>query len=284
MIKLQNALATVLISERGAELRSFCSNEREYIWQADPEVWNSYAPITFPICGTLVNNEYILDEKRYTLSRHGFARGSVFEVESAHDSSATFLLKSSDETRAVYPYEFEFRVIYTLKSKTLTSRVEVKNLSPRTMYFSVGSHEGYFTPEGIEEYDILLSQKESLYTLNLDGAYLDGTSTLFLDDTDVIPLSYDYYKERDTLIFKDIRSKSVTLKKRDKSRALRISFEGYENLLLWTKVGAKLICIEPWNGLPDPKNTDGRLENKLSIQTVKKSETYIREHSIEILE
>ena len=117
MIELKNQISTVLISEMGAELHSFVSGGREYIWQRNPDIWNNSSPILFPVCGSLRDDEIIINGKNYSLPKHGFAKISLFEVEYADDTSVTFLLKSSAETKEVYPYDFEFRVIYTLLGK-----------------------------------------------------------------------------------------------------------------------------------------------------------------------
>ncbi len=283
MIELKNALASVKISEMGAEIQSFKANDKEYIWQKNPDIWNNSCPIMFPVCGSLRDGEIIINGKTYTLPKHGLAKTSLFEVEYADNTTATLLLKSSAETKALYPYDFEFRIIFTLFGKRLSVRNEVKNLTDDDMYFSLGSHEGYATPEGIDEYDVVFPQKETLYSYNLEGPLLDGTKTLFLEDSDTIHLSYDYYDGVDTLIFKDIVSRSATLKKRDGSRAVRVEFDGFFNFMLWTKIGAPFICMEPWNGTPDLVDTDKKIENKLGIQTVSAGQTYVRTHAIEII-
>ena len=283
MIELKNQISTVLISEMGAELHSFVSGGREYIWQRNPDIWNNSSPILFPVCGSLRDDEIIINGKNYSLPKHGFAKISLFEVEYADDTSVTFLLKSSAETKEVYPYDFEFRVIYTLIGKRLSVRNEVTNLTDGDMYFSVGFHEGYATPEGIDEYDVVFPTKETLYSYNLEGPLLDGTKTLFLEDSDTIHLSYEYYDGVDTLIFKDIVSRSAVLKKRDGSRAIRVEFDGFESFMLWTKIGAPYICMEPWNGTPDLVDADKKIENKLGIQKVSAGQTYVRTHSLEII-
>ena len=162
MVTLKNSELTVKVNELGAELRSIVYNNTEYMWEGKPEIWSGTAPIMFPICGGLKEDKYLLKGKEYTLTKHGFAKLSLFEIESVTDESAIFLLKSSEETKASYPFDFEFRVIYTLSGKSLKVDYKVDNKSADTMYFNVGAHEAYATPEGIEDYDVLFVEEQTL--------------------------------------------------------------------------------------------------------------------------
>jgi galactose mutarotase-like enzyme len=67
-------------------------------------------PILFPICGNLPANTYTLNGQSYTLKQHGFARELPWEVvDQATDdrASITLSLTSNDQTRAVYPFDFQ---------------------------------------------------------------------------------------------------------------------------------------------------------------------------------
>lgn len=283
MITIKNDYLTATILKKGAELRSLkTADGKEYIWQADPAVWGSSAPIMFPVCGSLRDDEYTLDGKTYKMSKHGFAKTSLFDVEKKSDSSVTFLLKSSEQTKEVYPFDFEFRVVFSLSEKRLLVRYEVTNLGKENMLFSVGTHEAFSTPEGIEEYDVVFPEKEKLYSYDLKGPLLGNSKTFMGLSEDTIHLKYDLF-DVDTLIFKDIVSRSAILQKRDGERAVRLEFDGFFNFMLWTKKNAEYICMEAWNGTPDPYNTDKNFRKKLGIQKVSPSSTYVRTHTIEVI-
>lgn len=84
------------------------------------------------------------------MPKHGYVRFKTFEVENKTDDSVVFSHKSDDETKESFPFEYGLRVIYTLNGKSLkVVDYSVINLTDNTMYFSIGSHEGYYTPEGI---------------------------------------------------------------------------------------------------------------------------------------
>ena len=103
MVTIKNEILTAKFQERGAELKSLVFNDTEYIWPGDPSVWQSSAPLMFPICGGLVDDEYELDGKRYSLQKHGYARFCIFQVECLGESSVTFLLRSDEESRNTTP-------------------------------------------------------------------------------------------------------------------------------------------------------------------------------------
>ena len=162
MITIKNKYLTASFNNVGAELKSLVCNDTEYIWEGRSEVWTGSCPLLFPICGGLKNDKYVLNGKEYTLQKHGYARFKTFEVENKTETSVVFLHKSDDKTKNCFPFDYELRVIYTLTDKTIKIDYLIKNLSSDTMYFNIGSHEGYYTPEGIEDYDVIFPKNETL--------------------------------------------------------------------------------------------------------------------------
>ena len=283
MVTLKNSELTVKVNELGAELRSIVYNNTEYMWEGKPEIWSGTAPIMFPICGGLKEDKYLLKGKEYTLTKHGFAKLSLFEIESVTDESAIYLLKSSEETKASYPFDFEFRVIYTLSDKSLKVDYKVDNKSADTMYFNVGAHEAYATPEGIEDYDVLFDEEQTLNAQNLYGNILSQTSYPIIKDSKVLPL-YDKYFILDALPFKNIKFKAATLRNRKTGRALRVDFENAPYFLLWHKHGAGYMCLEPWNGIPDVPGSSYDITEKEGITALDSNKTFTFTHTITVVE
>ncbi len=282
MVNLCFGSLSARISEKGAELKSLKKGNDEYLWQGDPQVWGSSSPVLFPVLCTMKDNKYVFDSKEYNMPKHGLVRNKTFNVESVTDNSATFLLKSDSETLEHYPFEFEFRVVFTLLCKSLKVEYKVKNLTDNTMYFSVGAHEAYSTPEGIEEYDIIFPQKETLETVLLDGGLLQENTILIAKNTDFLPL-YDKYFILDTLIFKNLKSRSAILKNRKTERAIRVDFPDCDYFAIWHKPSAGYICLEPWSGLPDNINTDYDITKKEGIISLEPHKEYNNAHTVNIL-
>lgn len=283
MITIKNEFLTAKINEVGAELKSLVFNNTQYIWEGNPDVWASSAPLMFPICGGLKEDKYILNGKEYTLGKHGYARKKNFELETQTDDSAVFLLKSDDETKKAFPFDYELRVIYTLSGKTLKVDYSVKNLSDDTMYFNIGSHEGYYTPEGIEDYDVIFPQNETLSANVLYGNIVSDQLLPIIKDQNILPL-YDKYFTIDALVFKDLKSKSATLRNRKTGKAVRIDFPDDNYFLLWHKPNAPYICLEPWNGIADVVGSSYDITEKEGITSLEAKSEFNHTHSITIVE
>lgn len=283
MITIKNKYITAQINELGAELKSLVYNDTQYIWEGKAEVWAGSCPLLFPICGGLKNDKYVFNNKEYTLEKHGYARFKTFEVESKTDTSVVFLHKSNDETRLKFPFDYELRVVYTLNEKTLKVDYSVKNQNDDTMYFSIGSHEGYYTPEGIEDYDVVFPQNETLDSYVLYGNLLSNQKLPIIKDINVLPL-YDKYFTVDALVFKDLKSKSATLRNRKTGRALRVDFPDDKYFLLWHKPNSPYICLEPWDGIPDIVGSSFDITEKEGIIPLEGKSEYLHTHSVTIIE
>jgi len=283
MVTIKNEYLTAQFKEVGAELKRLTDGKTDYIWQGDEKYWAGSCPNLFPICSGLINDQYTLGGKTYELKKHGFARFCEFQVEEKKENEVTFLLTANEETLKQYPYQFELRIIYKLEGKKLVCKFNVRNAENKEMYFSVGSHEGYNCPEGIEEYDIILAEKQDLVSTTLTGPNTLGFEELqVLKDSNVFPLSYDWFKV-DALVFMDYKGEYVTLKNRKTGKEVRVTFNDAPYLLLWTKPGAPYICIEPWYGLADRDGSNGIFETKQGIQHINAGEVFEKEHVIEVI-
>ncbi len=283
MITLKNNYITAKINELGAELKSLIYNDTQYIWEGKAEIWAGSCPLLFPICGGLKNDKYVLNGKEYTLEKHGYIRFKIFEVESKTDNSVVFLHKSDNETKEKFPFDYELRVIYTLNEKTLKIDYSVINKNDNTMYFSIGSHEGYYTPEGIEDYDVIFPQSETLNAYVLYGNLLSNQQLPIIKDQNYLPL-YDKYFTVDALVFKDLKSKSATLRNRKTGKALRVDFPDDKYFLLWHKPNSPYICLEPWDGIQDIIDTSYDITEKEGIIALDGKKEYNHTHSITIIE
>ena len=282
MITLQNTRLTLSLAEMGAEMKSLLLDGKEQLWDARPEVWGSTAPLLFPICGGLKNDTYTYGGKTYTLPKHGYARRTLFSVESADVTRAVFLHLSNTETHTCFPFDYELRVIYELKESSVAVTYEVKNRTDGEMLFSIGSHEAYYTPEGIEDYDVVFPQSETLDSYVLYGNLLSSQRLPILKDSSVLPL-YEKYFTVDALVFKDLKSRTATLRNRKTGRAIAVDFPDAPYFLLWHKPNAPYICLEPWAGIQDPDSSDGQLSNKEGILRLDRGEVYRSTHVIRFL-
>lgn len=280
-IKISNGYIDVVISTMGAEMKSITKGGKEMLWSGDPAVWPAQTPLMFPICGGLKDDKFIYDGKEYILEKHGYGRKVEFELEKADNESATFLLVSNEESHKVYPFDYELRVTYTLDKTKVNIEYNVKNTTDGDMYFSIGGHEGYACPEGIEEYSVIFPETEDLVSNILNGNLLEHNTRNLGTNTNELPLKYEYFAV-DAQVFLNLKSKKATLKNRATGEERTVEFEGFDFFLLWTKPGAKYICMEPWCGCQDFMDSDYDITKKRGIIKLAKNETCVKTHSIEV--
>ncbi len=94
----------------------------------------------------LAGGSYRLGAARYALSRHGFARGKQFTIETASTTAATFVLRPDASTLAVYPFQFELQVRFELNGATLSVSTQIRNRGGMDMPASFGYHPGFRWP------------------------------------------------------------------------------------------------------------------------------------------
>jgi len=283
IVTLTNAFLSAQINTKGAELCSLkcLKNNQEYLWEGDPKHWGKHSPVLFPIVGTLKDNSYFYKDQEYSLSRHGFARDLDFEVIISTESQVVFSLKASDATKKVYPFAFELQLTYTLLENKLELKYTIINKDSVAMPFSIGAHPAFALPKNFESYALEFEAQETLTCYALENDLVSDTK-FEIDLTDKkLTLHYATF-ENDALIIKALQSKKITILD-EKTPLLKVTFEDFNNLGIWTKVGAPFICIEPWLGYSDTTNTNGNILEKEGIQMVSQNASFICKFCIEIL-
>jgi galactose mutarotase-like enzyme len=282
VITLSNSQISVEIKNLGAELCSIKNKlNREFMWEGNPNFWGKHSPILFPIVGTLKNNTFYHNNTKYTLTRHGFARDMDFELIEKTEDSATFSIQSNSETLLNYPFEFELQMQYTLINTTVELDYKVVNKDNSEIPFSIGAHPAFALPSNFENYSLDFEKVEPLeYTL-LENDLVSQQIEKIHTDTNRVPLTYELFK-RDALIFKKLQSNSLSIIEKGKP-ILKVHFEDFPSLGIWTKVGAPFICIEPWFGYSDTTESNGNLFEKEGVIVLETNDTFQAKFSIEIL-
>ena len=153
---LENEFLRLKIEDKGAELQEIYHKKKNlnYLWNGNEKYWGKRSPVLFPIVGTLKENVFFYHEKQYRLSRHGFARDSIFEAKKNHAEALVFTLKSSQKTKENYPFDFEFQIIYTLLENKLGISYRTINTGNSDMYFSVGAHPAFHIPSQVRLHQV----------------------------------------------------------------------------------------------------------------------------------
>lgn len=290
MYSIENEFLKVNINSKGAELSHIKSvnNKTEFMWQADPEVWGSHAPNLFPIIGSMKLDSYIYNNEVYPMTKHGFIRkNDNFVAEKTSENEMKFILISNDDLYKMFPFKFQIAISYTLQGNSLTVNHTVHNLDTKTMYFSLGGHPAFNCPlnstEDYTDYVLEFEKPETSqsYLLNMATGLVTNKTKPAFTDSKVIQLRGDLFNE-DALIFKDLKSRKVTLKHKEKGAVLSVSFKDFNFLGIWAKPNAPYVCIEPWLGIADNENTNRKIEEKEGILSLDSGLVFNAAYTIEI--
>lgn len=273
---LENEFLRVTIADAGAELISVWdkASGQERIWTGEPEIWNRHAPILFPFVGKVADGKYRIGGKEYAMkTQHGFARDQVFACVEKTDVSVTHCLTASEQTRAIYPYEFKLTICHKLlPGKQLGIEWTIENLGEDKMFFSIGGHPGFMMPENIRKEDCLISfpgKKELEYiSANPSGYIVTQKKTLTLTDG-LAPWQADI---PDTWIFEDDQVKSVGIARPDGTPFVSMSCDAFPMLAVWANPEGPFICLEPWFGRADDEGFTGTIDQKKAMQKLNAGE------------
>lgn len=283
---LENDIVIAKIVNQGAELISVIYKKTgvEYIWQADPKHWARHAPILFPFVGKLKEDQYRYQGNSYKMGQHGFARDQHFTVVRQDQTTVALMLKSDEKSRAVYPFDFELMLTYTLSENTISVSYQVTNSAEGPLYFSIGGHPAFNCPlvPGKErsDYHLRFDQVEATEVHYLTDGLFAGPIEPFTGDVLTLP---ENRFDRDALVFKSLRSNSVSLMDNEHKQWLTFNFEGFPYLGIWSKSRTSpFVCIEPWYGIADQADHDGDITKKEGIMKLEGSGQFECSYTLEI--
>ena len=290
MHTLENDKLKIKVKKIGAELCEIASikNNNQFMWNANPDIWGSFAPNLFPIIGALKDNTFIYEGKKYTLPKHGFIRyNEEIHLSNQTKNSITFKLVSNEKSLKTYPFQFEFYITYTLINNSLKVEHIVKNSENKPMYFSVGGHPAFKCPvydnENYTDYSLVFEQDEKSEThlLNMTSGLVSSQTEPVFKKPNSIPLHYNLFN-KDALIFKDLKSKKITLNSKNKGDILTVHYNDFPYLGIWAKPNANYICIEPWLGVADHEDTNQDITTKEGIIKLDANNLFRATYTIEI--
>lgn len=279
---------TARINPFGAELWSLTDTlGREYMTDADRAFWTGHAPVLFPIVGGVRDDRIRIDGQDHILSKHGFARRSLFDLAEASPSCARFVLQDSEETRAAYPFAFRLDMTFALAGRTLRMAASVHNPGEVPLPFSFGFHPAFAwpLPGGAEKADHVIAFDKPEPQ---DIRRLDPPSGLLLAQTFPTPVTGHSLTldsalfEADALIWDRLASRKLTYGAPGGAQLL-VEFPDTPMLGIWQKPGAHYLCIEPWQGIADPVGFDGDIFEKPGIIALAPGATHVMRMDVTVL-
>ncbi|WP_125566520.1 aldose 1-epimerase family protein [Companilactobacillus insicii] len=278
MKTIENEYFQAQINEVGAELTSLIDKKSgvNCIWDGDPDVWAKHAPNLFPAIGRSMNDHYYVDGKKYEMPQHGVGFFHKYSAEQLSSNRVKFTMRSDDETKRYYPFEFEFSIKFELVGRRLRMIDTVKNLNDKPMSFAVGTHPAFNVPIGSTSNDrfedYYLTFDPSVKTLKYHeftfktGVPLRTGKILKLNEYNgnFLPLTHELFKDGLIVMTESNSLNGVSLKSKDGKHSVTAHFNDFPQLCLWTQNDpkAKFLCIEPFYGVSDKYGDEIELKNK----------------------
>lgn len=268
---LENEFLRLSIADAGAELISVWDKTtgQERLWTADPAIWNRHAPILFPFVGKVYEGKYRIGEKEYAMkTQHGFARDMDFVCVAETADSVTHRAAATEQTRAIYPFDFQLTICHKLAGKQLFIEWKIENLGAEKMYYAIGGHPGFMAPKGVRKEDCLISfpGKASLEYLSANAA------GYILPEIKTLPLENGHARWQadipDTWIFEDHQVQTVGIAHPDGTPYITMHCPTFPMLAIWANPDGPFICLEPWYGRADDNGFTGTVEQKKDMQAL----------------
>jgi len=283
VIELKSDQLQVQFQTFGGALSSIKDKDGvEYLWQGDPTYWSGQAPVLFPICGSVRNDTVVYENKDGSheigkIPRHGLVRKKEFNLVDQTDNSVTFAIEDTEEMYENYPYHFRLEITYIVTGKTIRTEYKIYNKeSEKSMPYFIGGHPGFNCPlladEVYEDYYLEFEEPETCSvpkpfpkTGMLD--FKDRSS--WLDNQKELGLNYDLFSY-DAVTLDELESRKVALRSRKHDKGLRLHFEEFPNLIIWSTLNkGPFIALEPWSGLSTSLEEGDRLEEKKDVRILK---------------
>lgn len=295
IISISSNSLTASIDTMGAQLMSLRKGESEYLWQGDSNWWPRRAPILFPIVGVLKNGKAESAEGTISLARHGLARLNQFEVVEQSTSSVTLQLKSTEETRKSYPYDFELKLIFSVAGDTLTQTYEVTNPANVVLPFTLGAHPAFNIPipsveaTSLDQYHLLFTRSWTSFgpSITDDGLCDYATPQKLIVDSDTLPLSWELIDREKTITLEDVPDRRIMLttnaETTSEAHGIQMDFEGFDYLGIWSAApGCPFVALEPWCGIADTVDCDCIFEHKPGIISLEPGQSIAKTLSIKV--
>ena len=254
--RISSGELTAVIDSFGAELHSLKDGAgTEYLWQADPAVWKRHAPVLFPFICNTASGAYTVNGVQYKLANHGFARDNGFQLVSAGESEAEFLLVSTEETKKLYPYDFELYIKYSVSGNKLTVSYRIKNSGDVTMRSFIGGHPAFRVPvnsgESFSDYYVEYEKPETIVQ------ELKDKKITVLENSKTVPLSHGLFAN-DVFMKDKPNSSWVALVNGKTGRNVKLHYDNKGCIAVWSAYPsdssalekAEFVCLEPWSSVP----------------------------------
>ena len=288
LFQISNDKITIQVDSMGAELKSLkeVASGREYMWCADAKYWKRTSPVLFPLAGGVNGGVYHLNGQDYPMGQHGFARDMEFRLKSQVAHEIWFLLESTAETSAVYPYPFVLELGYELADRSVIVKWRVHNPGSDTIFFSIGGHPAFLCPidEGTKQtdYKIRFDVRDRIVSSCLENGLISGKQVVYDLQDGLLPVT-EHLFDNDALVIEHDQAHKAALTAPDGRDYLTVEFDA-PLFGIWSppKKNAPFICIEPWYGRCDRAGYDGDWKEREWMQSLEAGRTFEARYKISV--
>ena len=288
LFQISSDKITIQVDSMGAELKSLkeVASGREYMWCADAKYWKRTSPVLFPLVGGVNGGVYHLNGQDYPMGQHGFARDMEFRLKSQVAHEIWFLLESTAETSAVYPYPFVLELGYELADRSVIVKWRVHNPGRDTIFFSIGGHPAFLCPidEGTKQtdYKIRFDVRDRIVSSCLENGLISGKQVVYDLQDGLLPVT-EHLFDNDALVIEHDQSHKAALTAPDGRDYLTVEFDA-PLFGIWSppKKNAPFICIEPWYGRCDRAGYDGDWKEREWMQSLEAGRTFEARYKISV--
>lgn len=251
LTRISNSEVTLDVAALGAEMQTLTTRDgRHWLWSGDANFWTGRSPILFPMVGRAPQDTISIDDKRYQMGQHGFARRSAFTLVDEWREHCTYRLEASEPTLAMYPFDFVLDIEHRLEGRAVMVTASVTNRDSRTMPYGVGFHPAFAWPlpggEG-QSHSVVLDNGASPEVHRLSGGLIDPAPRPSPFANGALTLKHEDFSG-DAMIFPQGAGTGLRYGSAN-GPSVHFTWENLPNLALWTKPGAGFICLEPWHGM-----------------------------------
>ena len=301
-ITLKNNNYEVVLNSHGGEINSFRGSDgTKYVFEGPESVWKFHAPVLFPHVGRIKDGFYTYNGNEYHLVNNGMSRDLEHRVIEQTETSVTFELTDSDETKDKFPWKFSLKTHYELKENGLVFTTTVTNTDSTPMLFSLGSHTAFCCPRNTDPQGTTNSDYQYEFELKepLTQVLLNDQAQLAVDEEGTAPCTAPYGEKENGIIpinekgfgnghfFTAFNSSWVGLRNTKDNSLVKVNCAGYPYLMVWQGgngaegvAGNGFNCIEPWYGTADAENTDHSWEEKAALISLESGKSFTADQSI----
>lgn len=248
---IENDFLKLTVNDEGGAMHSlvYKLTGEERLWQGGP-AWSSRDIVIFPVIGHA--GPFEVCGKSYQLKSHGLARYTRLAAERRGQDEIALSFSSDEETKRLYPFDFDFSMTYKLENNTLKVGYSVRSKGG-VMPFYVGGHPGMSAPGGSAVIEFENEEHPVIYPLEGGAVALPHLKRFVADKA--------FFAECKTFQLGGLSGGAIYARTHD-----GYTYEYRADcpvVAFWSNPeGGDYVCVEPWWGI----NDDPSFPRELSLK------------------